>query len=117
LSMPLVFQAIKDFAMIFQQQKNKGNKEKLSNYIRNPKITERDIDDTAFLVDPETDAIFYLNPLCKGIWQLLIKPTNELEVARIVQQAFPDVPHDKLAEDVSIFIGDMSKRNLILRHS
>ena len=103
--------------MIFQQKKNIGNKEKLSSYIRNPKVAERNMEDNAFLVDPETDAIFYLNPLSKGIWQLLLEPTNEVEVANIVQQAFPDVLPEKLAEDVSKFIDDMSKRNLILRHS
>ena len=82
--------------------------------MRNPKIAERSIDDSAFLVDCDTDIVFYLNPLSIGIWQLLRKPLSVLDATNIVQQAFPDLPPDEIAGDVSRLISDMSKKNLVL---
>ena len=82
--------------------------------MRNPKIPERSIDDSAFLVDCDTDIVFYLNPLSTGIWQLLREPLSVLDATNIVQQAFPDLPPDEIAGDVSRLISDMSKKNLVL---
>ena len=90
-----------------------ANKKK-SYYMQNSNIDERSIDDTVFLVDPKTDKIFYLNPISTGIWQLLRKPTSVFDATTIVQQAFPEIPPKKIAEDVSKLINQMRKRNLVL---
>jgi len=99
--------------MICLQQKQTITTKK-TYYVRNPKIVERSIDDTAFLIDPDTDIVFYLNPLSTGIWHLLREPISVLDATSIVQQAFPDKPPKKIAKDVSRLINDMSKRNLVL---
>ena len=101
--------------MISLQQKNTITNKKISYYVRNPKIAERSIDDTVFLVNPKTDIVFFLNPLSTGIWQLLREPISVLEATAIVQQAFPNMPPKKIATDVSKVINEMSKRNLVLR--
>ena len=100
--------------MICLQQKKTIANKKNSYYVRNPKIVERSIDDTVFLIDPDTDIVFYLNSLSTGIWQLLREPINVIDANNIVQQAFPDRPPKKIARDVSRLINDMSKRNLVL---
>ena len=100
--------------MICPQQNNTIINKKNLRYVRNPKIAERSIDDSVFLVDRDTDIIFYLNPLSTGIWQLLRKPLSVLDAANIVQQAFPDLPPDEIAGDVSKLISDMSEKNLVL---
>lgn len=100
--------------MMGLQQKKAITSKKKSCYVRNPNIVVRSIDDTAFLIDPETDIVFYLNPLSTGIWQLLKEPISILDATSIVQQAFPDRPLKKIARDVSRLINDMSKRNLVL---
>jgi len=103
--------------MICQQQKNKDRNNIRPCYLRNPIIVERSIDNTIFLVNPETDAIFYLNQVGTAIWQLLTEPINLSEAVAIVQQAFPDVQPKNIAEDVSKLIDEMSDRNLVMCRS
>ena len=83
-------------------------------YAQNPNIAERSIDDTVFLVDPDTDIVFYLDPLGTGIWHLLKEPLNMTDATRIVQQAFPEVLPEEVARDVSKLISEMSQKNLVL---
>ena len=96
-----------------QQEKTSINKT-ISYYVRNPKIAERKIDETSFLIDPETDIILYLNPLSSGIWQLLKEPVSVLEATTIVQQAFPEIPPQKIAGDVSKLFNKMTKEKIVL---
>ena len=100
--------------MICLQQKQIKTYNKNSYYVRNPKIVERSIDDIVFLVNPDVDIVFYLNPIGTGIWQLLREPISVPDATNIVQQAFPGLPNNKIARDVSKLISDMSKRNLVL---
>ena len=83
-------------------------------YAQNPNIAARSIDDTLILVDPDTDIVFYLDPLGTGIWQLLKEPVSMTDATRIVQQAFPEMPPEEIARDVATLIRDMSLRNLLL---
>jgi len=100
--------------MICLVQKKKTPHKKNSNYVRNPKIAERSIDDTVFLVNPDTDIVFYLNPLGNGIWQLLKEPISIIDAVTTVQRAFPDMASEKIGRDVSKLINKMRKSNLVL---
>ena len=100
--------------MICLQQKQTITHKKNSCYVRNSKIVERSIDDTVYLVNPDTDIVFYLNSIGTGIWHLLKEPISVLDATNIVQQAFPDLPPNKIARDVSKLFNDMSKGNLVL---
>jgi len=100
--------------MTCQQQKNTDRKDIRPCYLRNPIIVESSIDDTVFLVNPETDAIFHLNQVGTAIWQLLTEPINISEAVATVQQAFPGVQPKNIAEDVSKLINEMSDRNLVM---
>lgn len=82
-------------------------------YVRNPKVAERIIDDSSFLVDTENDTVFYLNTISTGIWKILKDPTSLSDTINIVQQAFPDLPSNKIEKDVSKLIKKMHSRNLI----
>ena len=83
-------------------------------YAQNPNIAERSIDDTVFLVDPDTDIVFYLDSLGTGIWHLLKEPVSMADAIRIVQRAFPEMLPERIAGDVSTLIVDMRRRNLLL---
>lgn len=83
-------------------------------YVQNRNIAERSIDDAVFLVDPGTDIVFYLDSLGTGIWHLLKEPVSMTDATRVVQQAFPEMPPEEIARDVSTLISDMSRRNLVL---
>lgn len=99
---------------MYRQPKNNGHKEAWPCYVRNQQIVERRVDDTVFLVNPETETVFYLNPLGTAIWQLLAQPISAAEAATIVQQAFPDVSSYQIADDVSGLLNQLRKKNLAL---
>ncbi len=99
--------------MCSQRKESTADKENRC-YAQNPNIAERSIDDTVFLVDPDTDIVFYLDSLGTGIWHLLKEPVSMAEATRIVQQAFPEMPPEEIARDVATLISDMSRRNLLL---
>jgi len=85
-----------------------------STYVRNPKITQRRIDDSVFLIDPDTDRVFYLDVLSSGIWHLMEKPISMNDAVHIVQQAFPDTSSGKISRDVSKLMNKMHRRQLVL---
>jgi hypothetical protein len=97
-----------------QQPKNPSRHEKWPCYKRNRQIVERRVDDTVFLVNPETETIFYLNPLGTVIWQLLAQPISAAEATTIVQQAFPAISPEQIADDVSGLFKKLRKKNLVL---
>jgi hypothetical protein len=99
---------------MYSQQKDITTDKKNLCYAQNPNIAERSIDDTIFLVDPDTDIVFYLDALGTGIWHLLKEPVSMTDATSIVQQAFPEMPAEEIARDVSMLIADMSQRNLVL---
>lgn len=84
---------------------------------RNPQILERQIEETVFLVNPEDDTVFYLNPLSAGIWRLLAQPICPAEAVDIVQQAFPDIAPEDIAADVSALFSELEDRDLIRRQA
>ena len=83
-------------------------------YVRNPKIAQRRVDDSVFLIDPDTDKVFYLDALSSGIWNLLEKPIRMNDAVNIVQQAFPGTSSEKIARDVSTLMDRMHRRHLVL---
>ena len=85
-----------------------------STYVRNPKIAQRRVDDSVFLIDPDTDRVFYLDAMSSGIWKLLGKPISMNDAVNIVQQAFPDTSPGKIARDVSKLMNTMHRRHLVL---
>ena len=97
-----------------QQRKESGGNGQRRCLLRNNKIVERRIDDTVFLVNPETDTVFHLNPVGTAIWQLLAQPISTAEAVTIVQAAFPDVPPKQIAHDVSVLLNKLHKKNLVL---
>lgn len=99
--------------MICSQQKNIGTDKKNLCFVQNPNIAERRIDETSFLVNPDTDIVFYLDALGSGIWHLLKEPVSINDATTMVQQAFPDICPQEIAKDVSKLINKMHKRNLV----
>ena len=100
--------------MTCQQQKNINNESQQSCYVRNSGILERQIDGKVFLVNPETDTIFYLNQIGTAIWHLLARPTSVAEAASIIRQAFPTVPPRQITDDVCKLLNGLRAKGLVL---
>ena len=86
-------------------------------YFRNPKIAQRRVDDSVFLIDPDTDRVFYLDALSTGIWHLLGKPMSMNDASHILQQAFPDTCPKKIAKDLTKLMNEMHRRHLVLNQA
>ncbi len=86
----------------------------MSRWERNPRIVLREMDDSVFLADPDSECLLYLNALGAAIWRLLERPAGEPEVVATVQQAFPEVDPQTVAADVSGLLRELAARDLIL---
>ena len=100
--------------MSLQRSENTRVEKTDPRYVRVQTIAERRMDNTVFLVNQETDTIFYLNLLGSAIWQLLAEPTRATEVVKVVRLVFPDTPQEQIAQDVHALLGELSIRNLII---
>ena len=89
--------------------------ERLELYTRGPRIEERWIDDTAFLVDPATDALFQLNPTGSAVWRLLQEPTTLDTAAAALADAFPDILAERIRAEVRALLAELTRRGLAER--
>ncbi len=83
-------------------------------YTRTPGIVQRELDGSLFLVDAQSETVFYLNELGSAIWQMVAEPVTEEDVIETVHQAFPDVSLQQVTEDVSGILRKMLSRSLIV---
>ncbi len=84
-------------------------------YEQNKKIIERNVDNASFLVNPETEEIFYLNSLSSAIWQLLEQPVKIEEVVDIVIKAFPDILPEQIFKDTSKLFVEFINKDVVRR--
>jgi hypothetical protein len=89
----------------------------MSKFKRNAAVTETEIDDGIFLVEPETQDIFFLDAIGSGLWRLLSEPRTLSEMQSVVRDAFPDQPALALDADVVAALDDMMARKLVLNEA
>lgn len=95
-----------------QQKDDSGHARR---YVQNKKLIERNINDDSFLVNPDTEEIFYLNALSSAIWQLLEQPISLEKVADIVIKAFPDIEPEQIYKDTSTLFSEFITKDIVLR--
>jgi hypothetical protein len=103
--------------MKIKPQKDGVGKRQEPVYIRNGTIVERRIGETVFLVNPETDIIYQLNPLGTAIWRFLEGSASAEETVAVVRLAFPDIPAIRITEDVHRLLRELFRKNLTLTNS
>lgn len=86
-----------------------------SHFIRNPDITIREVDDVAFLVHPETDALYHLNPLGTALWRLLKDGVSEEDAIEIICMAFPEADEKAVKMDIGALLTEFDDHNLVIR--
>ena len=82
---------------------------------QNPAVSATVIDDEVFLVEPETEDVFYLDAVSSGLWRLLGEPRDEAELVEIFAAAFPDQARDTLALDIAAALEVLVGRELVVR--
>lgn len=81
---------------------------------RNPAISETTVDDETFLVEPESQEVFYLDRISSGLWRILAEPQEEVDVVALFVAAFPDTPGPTIARDIAAAIAEMKRRHLVV---
>ena len=82
-------------------------------YRRNESVTVTTVDDGSFLVEPETQEIFYLDALAAGVWTALAATMTPAELQRQVAEAFPQTPRETIEADLATLLADMVERKLL----
>ncbi len=83
-------------------------------YTRKPGISETEIDDGVFLVEPQSQEIYFLDAISRGLWRLLGEANSLADLQNVVRQAFPDQAPADIDRDVAAALGEMSERGLIV---
>lgn len=86
----------------------------MQRYQRNPAVAETEIDGEIFLVEPEGEEIYYLEPVASGLWRLLAEPTTLAEAQAVLRDAFPDQDAAEVERDVAAAVEDMLARKLVV---
>ena len=81
---------------------------------RNPAIGETAVDDEMFLVEPESQEVFYLDRISSGLWRILAEPQDEAGITALFAAAFPDTPPPTIARDIAAALAEMKRRNLVV---
>ncbi|MGE0659916.1 MAG: PqqD family protein [Reyranellaceae bacterium] len=85
----------------------------MTQFKRNAAVTATEIDDGIFLVEPESQDIYFLDAVSSGLWRLLETPASLGEMQAVVREAFPDQPAETLDADVAVALDDMLARRLV----
>ena len=83
-------------------------------YQRNPAVSETEIDGDFFLVEPETEEVFYLDSMGSGLWRLIAEPQTLQEAAAVYAAAFPDTDHATIEDDLGAVLDDLLGRGLVV---
>jgi hypothetical protein len=83
-------------------------------YMRNPAISETAVDDELFLVEPESQEVFYLDTVSSGLWRLLAEPQTTDTVVSLFAAAFPDTVRADIERDVAAALAEMKRRGLVV---
>jgi hypothetical protein len=82
-------------------------------FVKNPSIVYREEDDGAFLFDPETGNLKYMNHSAKEAFLML---NGQKDVSRLIQYLltlYPDVDFKQIQKDIGSFIEQLEVNGFI----
>ena len=82
-------------------------------FIQNNGTHKIRIEGESFLTSPDGKAIYHLNLIGSGIWELLSEPTSKDEVVSTLAIAFPQIERATIEKDVSKIFKIFRLKNLI----
>jgi len=79
----------------------------------NDHIIYREEEDGAFLFDPETGNLKYMNGAAKNIYLMLNGENNTDSVIHNLRELYPDAKTEQIQEDVEIFMQQLEENDFI----
>lgn len=83
-------------------------------YGQRPGVSVTEIDGDVFLVEPDTEEVFYLNAIAGGLWRALGEPAPLGELQSLMRTAFPERAGAELDADVAATINELARRRLVI---
>lgn len=83
-------------------------------FIRNDLVQKIRIEDESFLSSPDGKAIYHLNQIGSGIWELLAAPTSKETIISTLETAFPGVEKSAIEKDVTSILKRFQLKNLVI---
>lgn len=83
-------------------------------YGQRPGVSATEIDGDVFLVEPDTEEVFYLNTVAGGLWRALAEPMERAELTSLMRSAFPGRSAAELDADVTATIEELTRRRLVI---
>lgn len=81
--------------------------------IRNNLAQKIRIEEENFLASPDGKAIYHLNPIGSGIWELLAEPSSKEDIISTLAMAFPQIERSTIEQDVAVILKRFQSKNLI----
>ena len=81
--------------------------------MQNEGVLKVKIDGESFLTSPDGKAIYHLDMIGSGIWELLSEPTTNDAVISILSTAFPEIDKLTIEKDTSKILSSLRLNNLI----
>ncbi|HEY9079601.1 PqqD family peptide modification chaperone [Magnetovibrio sp.] len=67
----------------------------------------REVGDEIYLVHPDGEQIYNLNPMAAALWRLISEPMTMADMAEIVHAAFPILSENKVNADVQAVMTEL----------
>ena len=80
----------------------------------NPEIVLRTEEDGAFLFDPDSGRICFVNEVGITIWRLCQDPASLTDIIRQVENEYTAVPAEDVASDCREFLNQLDKLGFLL---
>ena len=82
-------------------------------FIRNKLVQKIRIEHESFLASPDGKAIYHLNQIGSGIWELLAEPTSKENIILTLETAFPGTEKSRIEKDVTGILNRFQLKQLI----
>lgn len=86
----------------------------MTRYRQKDGVSATEVDDDIFLVEPQSEEVFHLNPLAAGIWRALVEPASREEVVALLRAAFPDADRATIARDAGAILDRLQAEGFVV---
>lgn len=82
-------------------------------FVRNPSVVYREEEDGAFLFDPETGNLKYMNPSAREAFLMLNGQEDVKQLIHHLLELYPDVDQKQIKKDVGSFLKQLEENKFI----
>lgn len=82
-------------------------------YLRSPAVSATEVDKEIFLIESNSDEIYHLDEIGSGVWRLLEEPCTPDELVDTFVTTFPDIPVQRIRQDLEKVVEDMLRAEVI----